>query len=497
MDLKKLLSVCGPHEVRGSTEIKVTGISYDSRSVVPGDMFFAIPGFATDGRQYVSEAIQKGATALVFEGEFFDKLRATQIRVSGVRGALGRMSAEFFVHPTKDMYLAGVTGTNGKTTFTYLVEALWQEAGKNSGVVGTVNTRYAGCVVPANQTTPETRDLQSMFASMRKKGVTNAALEVSSHALSQGRVRECHFDAAVFTNLTQDHLDYHGTLEDYYLAKESFFTDYLVESSKPNKSAIVCLESAYGKRLVEKIKRSNLKIQTYGLASGADIFPKKLKLDWSGIHAELEVGSQKMKIESPLMGFYNVLNMEAAILVGMHSGLSEKEIVQGISNFQLVPGRMERVPDPKGGRHVFVDYAHTPDALANVLAMLKALQPSKMVVVFGCGGDRDPLKRPLMGFEVAKVADVSVVTSDNPRTEEPSRIISQILPGIEKAGQKPFNGKKGYLVVEDRREAIGRALEMVGKNDVVLIAGKGHEDYQILGKEKFHFSDQEVVKEFL
>lgn len=487
MRLTSLLQSLQAPEIRGSVDLEVTDVCYHSKKVTNGSLFVAIPGFAADGRRFVSEAVAAGAKAVVFEGEFFDNLRATQIRVSGARLALAKLSATWFDHPTDDLTLAGVTGTNGKTTLTYLLEALWKAAGKKTGVVGTVNTRFGSTIWHSSQTTPESRDLQEIFSDMRKEKVTHAVMEASSHAICQGRIEKCSFDVCLFTNLTQDHLDFHKTMEEYYKSKEELFNT-LVRSPKKNKLAIIGMEDAYGERLRDEVKEK-LPFLTYGFGE-CDIHPVNYEIGLSGIQALVQAGKREISIESVLFGRFNLLNIMAAVGVGIHSGLTDRQIAEGIKNCRAVPGRLERIDDPKGGRLIFVDYAHTPDALKNVLEAIRKTAKGKIVTVFGCGGDRDKTKRPLMGFEAGRLSDVCVVTSDNPRTEEPGSIIGEILPGVEETGKK-------FLVEEDRKKGIAKALELAGRGDVVLIAGKGHEDYQIIGKTKNHFSDQETVREMV
>lgn len=489
MNLQDLLTALGDYEIKGTKNISVHEICYHSNEVKPGALFVAIPGFNHDGRKFVPEAVAKGASAVVFEGKFFDNLRATQIRVLGARLALARLSACYFVHPTKFFYLAGITGTNGKTTLTYLMEALWQGADRNSGVVGTVNARYRDTVYHLGQTTPESRDLQRLFSEMRDRGIKEVCMEVSSHALSLERIEGCHFDACVFTNLSQDHLDFHKTMDAYYLTKERLFTEYLSKSPKKNKLALICSEYPHGSKLLEKLKRKKFEVKSYGFGNKNDLYPKEFKLGRSGISAELKCNNETVEIDSPLLGRFNLLSIMAAVQLGIHSGLTLREIQKGIGLCRSIPGRLEKIEDSKG-RLIFVDYAHTPDALKNVLETVKEIATGKILVVFGCGGDRDAAKRPLMGFEAAKLSDICIVTSDNPRTEEPENIIEGIIPGIKKAGAS-------YLVEKDRRLAIQMALERSKKGDVVLIAGKGHEDYQIIGKKKYPFSDQEIVRGFL
>lgn len=490
MFLSEIISDVEVLEVKGSVAIPVSGLKYDSRKVEPGDVFIAIPGHKEDGKKFIESALKKGASSIVVEGPLFDNLRATQVRVSGARLALAKMASKFFAHPTESFYLAGITGTNGKTTLTYLLEALWQTTQKVTGVIGTISIRYPGYEEPASQTTPDSLDLQNLFSKMREKKISHAAMEVSSHALSQYRASQCQFDSAVFTNLTQDHLDYHKNMDDYFQAKALLFERELKESKKKNRAAIVNGDDIYGKKII--LGKDVTRI-SYGFESDCTISPTHYEINLDGIKATLKTPWGKTEVNSTLMGRFNLYNLMAAVAVAYHSGLNTSQVEGALQKFKAVPGRLERIGDAKG-RLVFVDYAHTPDALFNVLKTLKDLQPKKIITVFGCGGDRDSKKRPLMGFEAGKISDMCIVTSDNPRTENPDHIISEIIPGLVKAGKKEG---ADFIVIADRKEALQKAVEMSNKGDVVLVAGKGHEDYQIIGTTKQHFSDQEILKSFV
>lgn len=496
MILTELLHAVGRCKVLGAEDIAIRGIAYDSRKVKKDYLFIAVSGFKNDGRIFIPQAVANGATAVVFEGKFFDKLRATQIRVSGVRAALARFASAFFAHPTETFYLSGVTGTNGKTTFSYLMEALWQTSGMKTGVLGTVSYRYGTTASPAAQTTPEALDLQDFFARMRENRIERVCMEVSSHALSLERVCECQFDSAVFTNLSQDHLDFHGDMEDYYQSKELLFVRHLLNSRKKDKLAVVAMHDKFGKRLYKKIEHLKIPCATYGFGKNLNLYPASFQLGLHGLWAKLKRNKEEMSITCPVIGRFNLLNCMAAVLVGFHSGLTVREIQRGLESFGGVPGRLERI----GGvseKVIFVDYAHTPDALKNVLQTLRELTTKRVITVFGCGGDRDKSKRPRMGYQAAFFSDVCVVTSDNPRTENADDIIRQIIPGIQRGGLGPIHRSRGYIVEPDRKLAIGMALELAKKGDVVLVAGKGHEDYQIIGTKKLPFSDQAVIRELI
>lgn len=493
MKLEELLEAGEQLEIIGPTDIQVTDICYHSAKASPGALFVAVPGLKSDGREYIPEAVKRGASAVLLEGQFFDNLGITQIRIRGVREVLAQLAAKFFVHPSKELYLTGVTGTNGKTTITTLINSLWQNAKIGSGLIGTIAIQFADQMLQASHTTPESRDLQFIFRKMVEASISHVALEVSSHAVSQQRVLAAHFDSCVFTNLTQDHLDYHSSLEDYYLAKEKLFSQHLANSEKKNRLAIICDETPYSQRLKKKIKEQKLNYVSYGLSKNSDIYPLTSAVSLRGIQSEISTPLGVVSVDSPLIGEFNLLNIMAVIAVAQHSGVPRNLIEQGLKKAMGAIGRLERIKDAKG-RLFFVDYAHTPDALTNVLKTIRALQPNKMITVFGCGGDRDKSKRPLMGFEVALFTDVAIVTSDNPRTEDPLMIIEDIIPGLNKGGSSPFVGDRGYIIEPDRKKAIEQAVSMAGPDDVVLVAGKGHEDYQIIGQNKIHFSDQEELQ---
>lgn len=473
-------------KVKGSTSVDVVDICYDSTKVMAGACFVAIKGTNRDGHDFIDKAIKRGAKVIVSARPV--NVDVTNVVVENTGAALAKISAAFFRHPTKKMRTFGVTGTNGKTTITYLMEAILKEAGRKPGVIGTVNFRYAGKEFPSVNTTPMAYDLQKIFADMLAHKITDVVMEVSSHALHQERVRAIEFDSAIFTNLTQDHLDYHKGFEDYYGAKESLFTDYLVASSKKSKFAIVNIDDNFGRRILEKLKGVN--VVTYGFAGESDVHVSKLECSTVGNKMIVSTPWGELDFTSHLKGKFNASNVMAVIAGLGANGVSPEIIQKGLEKFRNVPGRLEDVANSKG-ISVFVDYAHTPDALKNVLETLRPITKGKLITVFGCGGDRDKTKRPIMGEVAAKLSDVVVVTSDNPRTEEPNAIINDILPGVKK-----INGKKCVVEV-DRRTAIETALLEAKKNDVVLIAGKGHENYQIVGREVREFDDRKEVLRYL
>ena len=413
----------------------------------------------------------------------------------GSREALAQVASAFFGDPSLSLTVIGITGTNGKTTTSYLLESILGEAGEKTGIVGTVNYRYAGQVRPAATTTPESLDLQRLLAGMREAGVTHAVLEVSSHALDMQRVKGCNFDVALFTNLTRDHLDYHGSMEKYFQAKKLLFTEALRESRKKNLFSVINSDDPRG----EDLRRSAVgTIFRYGVKSRGEVYPERFSVDLDGIRAEIVTPRGKLEIASPLIGLHNLYNILAAVSVAEALEISPEVTARGVARMARVPGRLDRVPEGEGIR-IFVDYAHTPDALERALETLRSARPARLLVIFGCGGDRDRGKRPAMGKAAALGSDWAVVTSDNPRTEDPLRILEEVEDGIRETGRPRLTPEDlaageesgGYFVIPDRCEAISRTIGAARPGDVILIAGKGHEDYQILGARKIHFDDRE------
>jgi len=492
MKLKELLKALKSYEIQGSEDTEIFDIQYDSRTVRRGSLFVAIKGKNTDGNRFVPDVISRGAIAIVTDSpspytlSLMERggLRVAVIQVPNAREALARIAAAFYGEPASKLKLVGITGTNGKTTTSFLVESILREAGLNPGVIGTINYRYAGKVLPAPNTTPESLDLQRLLKEMVDSGVNAVVMEVSSHALSQDRVAGLIFDAGVFTNLTQDHLDYHGTMEAYFEAKARLFTDFIDEG----RAAVINMDDPKGedlsKRAVGRVMGYGVKGIGIGIGIGREtnMYPKDIKLGVEGIEGTLVTPSGDIKVKSSLVGEFNLYNILAAVGAGVGLGLSVEAIEKGISDLKNVPGRLERV-DSGQPFTILVDYAHTPDALERVLATLRELTDKRIITVFGCGGDRDRGKRPIMGRIATEYSDVVIVTSDNPRTEDPMGIIEDIKAGIT-----------GVRVIPDRREAIREAIREANEGDVVLLAGKGHEDYQIIGKEKIHFDDREEAR---
>ncbi|HXG50098.1 MAG TPA: UDP-N-acetylmuramoyl-L-alanyl-D-glutamate--2,6-diaminopimelate ligase [candidate division Zixibacteria bacterium] len=502
MRLEELFESWEIIETGGDLDREIAGLAYDSRRVKKGDLFFAVPGEKADGHDFIPEAIGRGAAAVVASRRPAAPGSAAWIRVEDVRRALGLWSARYFGKPSARLRLAGVTGTNGKTTVTYLLEAMFAAAGLEPGVIGTISYRFRDRSVPAPQTTPESLDLQALLAEMAAAGVEAVAMEVSSHALVQQRVRGVEFDAALFTNLSRDHLDYHAGMDDYFEAKSRLFTDYLPASTKPGKAAVIHGGDPRGPELLERARRAGARVLSYGRDERWDVHPVDVVSDVRGLRGKIRMPGRTIEFSSALIGAANLENLLGAAAAGVALGLSTEAIRAGIERLRTVPGRLEKIENRRDIA-VLVDYAHTPDALEKVLRAVRPLARGRVLTVFGCGGDRDRGKRPLMGEIAARLSDLVFVTSDNPRSEEPRRIASEVESGVLKTGLERIDAHvepgagRGYLVEVDRRAAIRAALERARPGDVVLIAGKGHEDYQILGSEKIHFDDREVAREEL
>ncbi len=476
---------------------EVLDIAYDSRKVRPGSLFVAVRGFHSDGHLFILQAVKLGAVAVVTE-RYSSTAAATntpQIVVEDSRRALALLANAFYDHPSQKLALIGITGTNGKTTTAYLVKAIIEAAGGAAGLIGTIDYRVGDNVYPAPNTTPESLDLQRLLAEMVGLGATHCVMEVSSHALELGRTLGCTFAAAAFTNLTQDHLDFHGTMDAYFRAKLLLFSGLA-----PDRSAVVNLDDA---RAGEIIKATKAKIITTGMAARADVQPAgTVQHGIRGLSFEVTTPSGAVPVESPLVGRHNIHNILTAVGIGTALGFSTEAISRGIKNMKAVPGRMEKVDEgqPYG---VVVDYAHTEDALIRLLEAVRELASSRIITVLGCGGDRDRTKRPKMGAAAIRGSDVVIVTSDNPRTEDPLSIIGEIEQGMTEgmrmpspdAAPDPVRGRTPYAVIPDRQTAVAAAIGMAKPGDVVVLAGKGHEDYQIIGNTKIHYDDREAARE--
>lgn len=471
-------------EVQGNLDVDVQEIVSDSKKVFPGSLFIALKGSKEDGRRFIPEAVNRGAAAVVLEGAM-PRIESEKggsvavVRVSDSRRALSHLASYFFGNPAEGMRLVGVTGTNGKTTTTFLVHALLKESGLKAGLLGTIHYDLGGRTMEATHTTPGLIDLQRYFSEMRSAGATYAVMEVSSHALDQGRVDGCRFEAAVFTNLTQDHLDYHGTLEAYFASKRKLFD--LTEGRW-----LINIDDRWGRALQEAAPDRSW---SYGIERKGDLYPKEIESGFDGIRMIVETPVGEIEIRSSLVGRYNVYNLLAAVGVGIALGLSKPAISTGIAAMSGVPGRFEKIA--LGQRFtVIVDYAHTEDALDRLLQAVSDLSPRRIITVFGCGGDRDRGKRPKMGAVAARLSRKTILTSDNPRSEEPLSIIREIEAGFPAPAPD-------YEVIPNRQEAIERAIGLAEAGDAVVIAGKGHENYQIIGKERLPFDDRQIARSAL
>jgi UDP-N-acetylmuramoyl-L-alanyl-D-glutamate--2,6-diaminopimelate ligase len=494
MRLRDLLSPSSAAD--GVGDVEVRGVAVDSRRVRPGDVFFALAGTREDGHRHARDAVARGAVAVVAE-DAVDVSGAVVVRAEAARSLLGRAAARLAGDPTAVLTVVGVTGTNGKTTTTYLLEEIWRAAGRSAGVVGTIAYRFAGTSEAAPLTTPDAVTLQGLFARMRAAGTTHVAIEVSSHALEQDRVAGTRFDAAVFTNLTRDHLDFHGDVERYFAAKARLFTEHLPRGGKPDPVAVVNVDDPAGARLLATLRTRAVPV---GRGPRAAVRPHAVETDLSGMRGEIDLDGTRLPFRARLIGAPHVENVLAAAATAWALGVAPEAIAAGLAAAAPPPGRLEQIDGP--GFTVLVDYAHTPDALERSLEVLRALTAGRLIAVFGCGGDRDRGKRPLMGAAAARIADVVVLTSDNPRTERPEAIIAEIEAGVRDAGMpalapRAMGTGRGYVVEPRRAEAIALAVALARPGDVLLVAGKGHEDYQIVGMEKRPFDDRDAVRRAL
>ena len=501
MQLLDLLTALPSYQVYGALPLgEVRGLVYDSRRTGPGMIFAALPGEKSDGHDYLSMAAEKGALAALVQ-RVREDIPLCQIQVPDSREACALMAHEFYGRPGGDLDCIGVTGTNGKTTVTYMLESLLSQRGP-AGVMGTVEMRYADVVRPAAMTTPESVDLMAGLADMRDAGMAYGIMEVSSHALEQRRAEGVPFEAAVFTNLSQDHLDYHGDMQSYFEAKARLFTQMLPRAISQGKTGLAVLgwDDARGRELAARCRKLGLTALSFGFEDGADVRGLAPATDIEGGACLVSYQGREFEARTPLVGRFNLLNLLAAAAVGLGLGMSPEEVTRGLAACKGVPGRLQRVG--RGGPAVFVDYSHTPDALVNATGALRPLTKGRLICVFGAGGDRDPLKRPIMGRAVAEGADLAVLTSDNPRTEDPRAIMAQVQEGLLECGSRKaqrLNGDQSGVFVSqpDRGLAIALAIAQAEPEDVVLIAGKGHEDYQVIGTEKRHFDDREEAAKAL
>lgn len=507
MELQRLLNGVEIKKILGDLNKEIRGIAYHSKKIGKNYLFTAIRGLEFDGHKFIDEAIKNGAEAVVLE-EGKNIFGKTMILVLNSRKALSRISSNFYKEPSSHLKVIGITGTNGKTTTTYLLEAIFHKAGYNPGVIGTINYRCGGDIVSATNTTPESLDLQRILWEMRQKSVTHVVMEVSSHALDLDRVYDCQFDCAIFTNITQDHLDYHRTFQRYFESKKKLFSEILLKSNKKPKFAIINNDDPKSEEIIRGV---NIPIIRFGVKRDCDITAKNIKTSLEDLSFIVRTPKGEFQVQSKLFGQFNIYNILAAVATGIAVDVPIDIINEGIKSLKKVPGRFERVENQMGVR-IFVDYAHTPDALERALLALKEIykesynQNGKIINVFGCGGDRDRTKRPIMGEISGRLSDLTILTSDNPRTEDPISIINEIEEGIKYLSLKEWKmdeihfwrAERGYIKIPDRRQAIRMAIKLAKPyRDTILIAGKGHEDYQVIGKNKIPFDDRVEAKKAL
>jgi UDP-N-acetylmuramoyl-L-alanyl-D-glutamate--2,6-diaminopimelate ligase len=487
VELAEVLEGIAGVRVTGPPNPQVVSVACDSRKVAGGAMFFALPGDKVDGKKFVSDALGRGARVIASSAARPADLGAevtwVELALGKERRALAQAAANFYGHPGEALKLVGITGTNGKTTTTFLVDSILQAAGFTSGLVGTTGYRTPQGSRKASNTTPESLDLQEMFAEVRDAGGSHAVLEVSSHALAFERVWGCHFAVAIFTNLTRDHLNFHKTFEEYFAAKRKLFEG--MGAGAPD-VAVINADDSYATRLAGLAKRT----LTYGLKGDADLTAKKFALSFNGLEFTAQTPAGKVEVRSPLVGRINVYNILAAIGAGIGLEIPVAKIEEGIANLALVPGRFQQI-DEGQPFHVVVDYAHADDAMRNLIATARELNPSgSIITVFGAGGERDRSTRPLMGEAAGSLSDLVILTSDNPRTEDPLRIINDVVVGLQKV-----NGN--YRIEQDRETALEMAFDEAKAGDIVLLAGKGHENSQILRDRTFEFDDREKARAIL
>lgn len=457
-------------------DTKINKICYDSRKVKPGDVFVCIPGYQVDGHKFAQKAEQAGAAAIVCEHDV--PVSVTRVIVKNARRMLAYMAVHYFDHPSDRFNLIGVTGTNGKTSITYMLKSIFEKAGFKVGLIGTNQNMIGDKVLQSDHTTPESLDLQELFAKMAREKVDYVVMEVSSHSLELERVAFCNFKFAIFTNLTQDHLDFHKTMENYVRAKAKLF--------RMCKVGIINEDDAYYEDLMRHVDCS---VIGYGIEKGSDVKAKNIFMSHDGVSFDCELPIGDVKFSSSIPGRFTVYNMLGAIAACFYAGVNVRHIKEGLAAIEGVKGRIETVPT---GREfsIIIDYAHTPDGIYNIVSTVREFAHGRVVTLFGCGGDRDREKRPIMGKMAGELSDFLIITSDNPRTEDPAKIIEDIMVGV-------LETKCPYIIIENRKDAIRYAIEHAQKDDVILLAGKGHETYQILNSGKIHFDEREVVQEIL
>jgi len=478
----------------GFNDAEIISIEYDSRKGKEGSLFAAVEGFESDGHSFIESAVDNGCRCILISEKRLDEFshfadRGVALLVSdNTRRALSAVSSAFYGNPSGKLHMTGITGTNGKTSITYLLESVYESNGCSCGVIGTVNYRWKGKTLPAPNTTPESKDIQELLRIMLDEGVTHVIMEVSSHALELIRADDIEFDSVVFTNLTSDHLDFHKTLDAYFDAKRKLF-DLLEKSPKKNRTAVVNIDDEAGRRIYGRKEKFSFTMRSFGTSGDADFRAINNSIDnrITGVRYRLSCDNSSYNVSLKLAGRFQVYNSLAAFGSAYFSGINREAIIRGLSRLSSVPGRLQ-VVESKLGFYAVVDYAHTGDALLKLLQSVNEMPHNKVIAVFGCGGDRDKTKRPVMGRIAFDNSDIAIVTSDNPRTEDPEMIIKDITAGM---------GNGGYTVEPDREKAIALAVQKASEGDIVVLAGKGHEDYQIIGKKKRHFDDSEMVSKYM
>ncbi len=479
MTLSELLKDVKIKKMSGGGGMKISGVAYDSRKVKPGYVFVCITGYATDGHKFARSAVENGAVAVVAEHDL-PTVDVPCVVVENTRKAMAHIAATYYDYPFKKFNLIGITGTNGKTTSTYLIKAILEHMGKKVGLIGTNQNMIGDMVIPTSRTTPDSLELMQLFDEIAKHNVDYVVMEVSSHALALDRVTSCEFNVGAFTNITQDHLDFHKTMEEYLAAKSILFNIC--------KNGVINADDSGSKLLLEKETCDS--VITYGIDSDCDLKASNIELRSDGVKFDLSFNGETQRVDLPIPGRFSVYNAMTAIGCCLADGISLKDAVDGIHTAHGVKGRIEIVKTPGTDYTVIIDYAHTPDGLLNVINAIRGFAKGRVVTLFGCGGDRDATKRPKMGKIAAELSDFCIVTSDNPRTEDPEKIVQQVVEGVKQTDCD-------YVVITNRFEAIEYALDHAQKDDIILLAGKGHETYQILGTETIKFDEREIVTKLL
>lgn len=483
MNLKKLIQGLDIVSCEGETNREITSIHYDSRKCQKNSMFIAINGFNTDGHEYISEAIENGATTILYKNEVNKKQsHITYIKVKNSRLAMATLSNRFYDYPSKKMKLIGITGTNGKTTISFLLGEIFKQWGVKLGIIGTLGNYLGETLYKGTHTTPESVDLQQILHQINEEHIPYTVMEVSSHSLELNRVEDTNFDIGIFTNLSQDHLDFHKNFENYFQAKAKLF-------HMTDKVNIINGDDIYGEKLISLSKGREIPVYSYGIKNNCDFVAKNIKIDNKGAFFTVNIENNSEGFYINIPGIFSIYNALAAIVLAYIEGIPLEITRKALANLPGVPGRFEML-DTNTPYGIIIDYAHTPAGLENILKTIREFSKGNVIVVFGCGGDRDKGKRPIMGEVAGLYADFMIITSDNPRNEEPLSIIKDIVPGIKKTG-------KPYKIIEDRKSAIKSALAIGKKDDIILIAGKGHERYQIIQNEIIPFDEKKIINQLL